>query len=161
MNNEDKVILISGCLVGIACRYDGMAKEVPEVLSALKGFHLIPFCPETLGGLVAPRPPAEIVGGDGAAVLDGMAKVLSRTGEDCTAAFIRGAVETLELVKEINPYCVLLKARSPSCGVGRIYDGTFSGKLIEGDGVTTALLRRHGVKVYTEEQILNNQKMFF
>lgn len=150
IDNKDKVMMISGCLMGVECRYDGRGKEAPGVLKMLEGYRLVPFCPEAAGGLRAPRPPAEIREGDGAAVLAGKARVLNREGRDCTAEFIRGAEAVLETAREVKPWLVVLKAKSPSCGVGLIYDGSFSGQLKAGDGVTAALLRAHGLQVCSE-----------
>ena len=141
------MILVSACLAGIPCRYDGQSKPDERIKEMVKRGEAKVFCPETLGGLKIPRVPSEIVGGDGDDVLDGQAKVLSRDGEDRTAHFIAGARATLELCRKHGVTEVWLKAKSPSCGVGRIYDGTFSGTLRPGDGVTAALLRRNGVKV--------------
>lgn len=147
---DQKVVMVSGCLLGFKCRFDGTARETPELQSALQGYRLVPFCPEVSGGLTAPRSPAEIQAGDGAAVLSGKARVMNQVGLDCTEEFIHGAETILELVKNQQPEFVVLKAKSPSCGVGEIYDGSFSGKLKDGDGVTTALLRDAGITVYSE-----------
>lgn len=112
----------------------------------------MPFCPEQLGGLPTPRPPAEIRGGDGGDVLDGRARVLNRDGADVTEQFIRGAQLTLQLAQAVRAEMVILKERSPSCGVDWIYDGTFTGTVVRGCGVTTALLRRNGLRVLSDEQ---------
>jgi uncharacterized protein YbbK (DUF523 family) len=157
---SEPTIMISSCLLGVECRYDGTGKAVPELRTILEGYRVVTVCPETLGGLTIPRPPAEIKGGAGLEVLAGTAGVFNREGRECTAEFIRGAEATLELVRRHQPKLVILKAKSPSCGVGAIYDGSFTGRLKPGDGVTTALLKQHGVKVYTEtaflEQLLQN-----
>jgi uncharacterized protein YbbK (DUF523 family) len=145
-----KKVMVSGCLLGIKCRFDGTSKEMSDLGAALQDYRIIPFCPEVSGGLKIPRSPAEIQNGDGAAVLSGKARVLNQAGEDCTDQFTKGAAAVLKLVKQHQPEFVILKAKSPSCGVGKIYDGSFSGKLRDGDGVTTALLRSAGVKVYSE-----------
>ncbi|HEX3048881.1 MAG TPA: DUF523 domain-containing protein [Bacillota bacterium] len=150
----EQTILISACLMGIECRYDGTGKAVPELQKILEGYQVVTVCPETLGGLVAPRPPAEIQGGAGPEVLAGTAGVFNREGRECTAEFIRGAEAVLQLVRQYQPLLVILKAKSPSCGVGAIYDGSFSGRLQPGDGVTAALLKRNGVKVYSETEFL-------
>lgn len=118
-----------------------------------EGEELIPVCPEQLGGLSTPRPPAEIVGGDGTDVLDGCASVITVEGEDKTREFLDGAHQTLEIAKSQNAAHAVLKSRSPSCGCGRIYNGTFTGELGDGEGVTAALLRRHGIQVMTEADI--------
>jgi uncharacterized protein YbbK (DUF523 family) len=153
MMDPNRVVFISACLLGINCRYDGTAKATPECLRILEGCQLVPFCPETFGGLNAPRSPAEIRGGDGAAVLAGTASVGNREGQEYTREFIRGAETVLALAFEVKPDLVVLKAKSPSCGVGWIYDGSFSGILREGDGVTTAMLRRNGFEVCTEMEL--------
>ena len=122
-------------------------------MEKFEGEELIPVCPEQLGGLSTPRPPAEIVGGDGVDVLDGCASVITVEGEDKTSEFLGGAHQTLEIAKSQNAAHAVLKSRSPSCGCGRIYDGSFTGELGDGDGVTAALLRRHGIRVMTEADI--------
>ena len=148
-----KRVLISACLLGVKCRHNGRDSKSEEVMERFGGGELIPVCPEQLGGLSTPRPPAEIVGGDGAAVLDGCASVITVDGEDKTLEFLSGAHQTLEIAKSHNAAHAVLKSNSPSCGCGRIYDGTFTGELGDGDGVTAALLRRHGIKVMTEADI--------
>ncbi len=109
----------------------------------LKTETLIPVCPEQLGGLPTPREPAEIREG----------RVITKSGKDVTENFKRGAEEVLKIAKMFGIKEAVLKQGSPSCGCGRIYDGTFSGKIVEGDGVTVALLKRHGIKVITEEDL--------
>ena len=140
-------ILISACLLGVNCRYDGGNSRDDNAIKHHQGNELIPVCPEEAGGLPTPRPAVEIVGGDGNDVLDGKAKVLTADGEDKTEEFLKGAKHALELAQSQGATSVLLKARSPSCGCGTIYDGTFSATLILGDGVTTALLKRNGIEV--------------
>ena len=140
-------VVISACLLGVRCRYDGGHSRNETAMNRKKTYQLIPVCPEESGGLPTPRPPAEIVGGDGDAVLDGTAKVMTANGTDVTAAYLKGAHHALQVAQSHGATHVILKARSPSCGCGSIYDGTFSGTLISGDGVTTALLKRHGIAV--------------
>ena len=140
-------VVISACLLGVRCRYDGGHSQNETVMNKKKTYQLIPVCPEESGGLLTPRPPAEIVGGDGDAVLDGTAKVMTANGTDVTAAYLKGAHHALQVAQSHGATHVILKAKSPSCGCGDIYDGTFSGTLISGDGVTTALLKRHGIAV--------------
>lgn len=135
--------LCSACLLGVRCRYDGKDALNKKVIMLLKTETLIPVCPEQLGGLPTPREPAEIRGG----------RVITRSGKDVTENFKRGAEETLKIAKLFGIKEAVLKQRSPSCGCGRIYDGTFSGKIIEGDGVTTTLLKKHGIMVVTEENL--------
>ena len=138
-------ILVSACLLGICCRYDGRGNPNDAVLSLLNrdDITLIPVCPEQLGGLSTPRIPSERRG----------ERVVNRAGEDVTSQFIRGAEEALRIAKLYGCQVAVLKERSPSCGCGRIYDGTFSRKLTDGDGVTAELLRREGIKVYGESQV--------
>lgn len=110
-------------------------------------------CPEDEGGLGTPRPPAEIVGGDGHDVIAGRARVVTRGGRDVTEEYLRGARLALERARTTGCKTAVLKARSPSCGKGCIYDGTFSRTTIAGDGVTTALLQANGIDVVTDEDI--------
>ena len=140
-------VIISACLLGVRCRYDGGDSRNETAINHKETYQLIPVCPEESGGLPTPRPPAEIVGGDGDAVLDGKASVMTADGIDVTEAFLKGAHHALQVAQSHNATHVILKARSPSCGCGDIYDGTFSGTLTSGDGVTTALLKRHGIIV--------------
>lgn len=135
-------VLISACLLGIRCRYDGQSKPL-GCLEALQRSHvLVPVCPEVLGGLPTPRVPAERQG----------ERVMTRDGRDVTDAYQQGAEEALRLARMAGCACALLKERSPSCGCGRIYDGSFTGALCEGDGVCAALLKGHGVKVLGESR---------
>lgn len=138
-------ILVSECLLGIRCKYSGGANPCLAVIQAVKaGRHrLIPVCPECLGGLAIPRQPSERVGD----------RVLSRTGEDVTAQYERGAQAALALAKLYGCTAAILKERSPSCGSGTIYDGSFSGRLTGGDGVTAALLRENGIAVCGESAL--------
>jgi uncharacterized protein YbbK (DUF523 family) len=116
----------------------------------LRRGEVLPVCPEQLGGLPTPRPPAEIVGGSGEDVLDGQARVITRDGQDVTDNYLRGALEVLRLAQLAGVDEAILKERSPSCASTEIYDGTFSGTLRPGCGVTTALLRRHGIRVVSD-----------
>ena len=137
-------ILVSECLLGIRCKYSGGANPCLAVIQAVKaGRHrLIPVCPECLGGLAIPRQPSERVGD----------RVLSRTGEDVTAQYERGAQAALALAKLYGCTAAILKERSPSCGSGIIHNGRFDGGLTPGDGVTAALLRANGIAVYGESE---------
>ncbi|MCC7570243.1 DUF523 domain-containing protein [Candidatus Micrarchaeota archaeon] len=135
--------LCSACLLGINCRYNGKTKPSKKVLELAKKEVLIPVCPEILGGLEIPRDPFEQKGD----------KVFSQDGEDFTKQFEIGAEKVLEIAKKYNIKEAILKQRSPSCGCGQIYDGTFSGKVIEGDGVTTKLLKKNKIKIITEEEL--------
>lgn len=143
------MVAVSWCLCGKKCRYDGTAKPDEQAM-ALAAEGALCICPEVLGGLPIPREPAEIVGGDGKDVLDGRAKVISVSGKDVTAEYIAGAEEALRLCREKGVTLALLKANSPSCGCGCIYDGSFTGSKKSGDGVTAALFKRHGIAVKTE-----------
>ncbi len=128
--------LVSSCLVGLVTRYDGQPKRNEECLHFLEDKIWLPVCPEQLGGLATPRPPAEIVGGTGADVLDGNAQVVTRCGTDVSGQFLAGAKQVLTLAKQQNICGVCLKSRSPSCGVNSL------------QGVTAALLARHGFSLY-------------
>lgn len=147
------MILVSTCLLGIKCRYDGGAKRLDKLLELAAKGEVLPVCPEQLGGLATPRNPSEINMGTGADVLDGKCRVLESTRSDVTDYFLRGARETLKLAKACGVKKAVLKARSPSCGCGKIYDGSFSGSLINGNGVTAELLLRNGIEVVTEESL--------
>ncbi len=144
-------VIVSACLAGLPCRYDGRACPHAGVLELVRAGRALPVCPEQLGGLPTPRPRAEVMGGDGEDVLDGRARVADERGVDVTDAFVRGAEAVAALALAAGARRAVLKARSPSCGVGALYDGTFSGRLRSGDGVTAAVLRRLGVRVDTEE----------
>lgn len=147
------MIIISACLCGIDTRYDGKNNLNKNAVRLLEEGKAIIVCPEQLGGLSTPRPPHEIVGGAGAEVLDRKAKVISIEGRDGTEQFIKGAEATLEIARKVNADIAILKAKSPSCGKGKIYDGSFSGIKKDGNGVTSELLIRNGIKVYTEEEL--------
>ena len=138
-------ILISGCLLGLSCRYDGKSKGLgSEMIEKLSSKHnLIPACPEQLGGLPTPRNPSERIG-------EG---VFMDNGTDVTEQYRRGAEQALHLAKMFGCEAAILKERSPSCGCGEIYDGTFSGTLTPGDGVTAELFKANGIPVYGESGI--------
>ena len=136
-------LLISACLLGCACRYDGASKPQPWVQELASKHTLVPVCPEQMGGLPTPRTPSERIGDT----------VMMQTGTDVTAQYRKGAEEALGLYRLFDCDGAILKARSPSCGLGRIYDGTFSGNLTARDGVTADLLKAHGIPVWTEEQV--------
>lgn len=136
-------LLISACFLGINCRYDGKSIKLDCLDQLKEKYNLIPLCPEVLGGLNTPRKPAERK----------YNKVINSIGQDVTDFFVRGANEALKLAKLNNCRYALLKERSPSCGYGKIYDGTFSGNLIDGNGVTAELLAENGITVLGESQI--------
>lgn len=149
-------ILISACLLGMPCRYDGGSKPLPHLVDLINQNQiLIPICPEVQGGLAIPRLPAEIIGGDGTMVLQGKARVVNQKGADYTEGFLNGAKAVLRMANDLNPKLIILKSKSPSCGSGEIYDGSFSGRLRHGDGVTAALLKQAGFEVCTELDYLN------
>lgn len=143
--------VISACLVGCHCRYDGHTQKVDQFSQMVERGEAVFVCPEQLGGLSTPRPPAQIVGGTGEDVLDGNAKVITDGGVDVTDQFIKGAQESLRMAQLVGAKVAVLKERSPSCGSSLIYDGSFTGGKIPGHGVTAALMERHGIKVFSEE----------
>ena len=136
-------LLISACLLGVGCRYDGGKVKKTDADQLMEKYELIPVCPEIYGGLPTPRVPSERVGD----------RVLMKDGRDVTENFIRGMEHTLMLADALGARLALLKAKSPSCGKGKIYDGSFSGTLTEGDGYTVEHLKRAGIEVYTEDEI--------
>lgn len=147
-------ILVSRCLLGELVRYDGGTHgPFAQLEEWRRQGRLVAVCPEVAGGLPTPRPPAEIPGGQGARVLDGECRVVMIDGEDVSAAFLVGARTTLQLVETHGIRLAVLKARSPSCGNRENYDGSFGGRRVPGEGVTAALLRRHGVQVFSEEEL--------
>ena len=135
-------LLVSACLLGARCRYDGSCAAHPLAGRLAERHQLVPVCPEQLGGLPTPRPPAERRG----------ERVVTQSGEDVTERYRRGAEETLRLCRMLDCEAAVLKERSPSCGAGAVYDGTFSGVLASGDGVTAALLREHGIEIIKGSQ---------
>jgi uncharacterized protein YbbK (DUF523 family) len=135
--------IVSACLAGIKCRYDGTAKPNKKVIDLIKKGKAIPICPEQLGGLSTPRIPAETKNG----------RIVRKDGKDITAYFIKGAKEALKIAKMAGCKEAILKSKSPSCGVDYIYDGSFSGKLKKGDGIFTKLLKRNKIKCITAEEI--------
>jgi uncharacterized protein YbbK (DUF523 family) len=147
------MIIVSACLCGINCKYNGGNNINEKVVELLKSGKALPLCPEQLGGMSTPRPPHEISKGNGEDVLNGTAKVIDKMGTDNSKAFIRGAEETLKAALQCGAKIAILKSKSPSCGLEMIYDGTFTGTLKEGNGVTCEILMRNGIKVFTEEDI--------
>jgi uncharacterized protein YbbK (DUF523 family) len=148
--------LCSACLLGIKCRYDGkdnLEKASPALLDEYKNGNLIPICPEQLGGLHTPRSGARISSGDGNDVLDGKSRLLADNCQDMTQQYIKGAYEALKIAQELKIEEAILNQESPSCGCGYIQGGLKQRTLIEGDGVTTALLKRNGIKVISEEDL--------
>jgi len=147
-------ILVSRCLLGHRVRYDGGASGPFDLLEQwIEEGRVVPLCPEVAGGLPTPRAAAEIPGGQGGEVLDGTAAVLTTDDEDVSAQFLEGARQALELVQKHGIRVAVLKANSPSCGNLLTYDGTFRGVKVSGEGVTAALLKRHGVRVFSELEL--------
>ena len=136
-------VLVSACLLGARCRYDGASKPLPGLERLLSVIDPVPVCPEQLGGLPTPRTPAERCGD----------RVVTRDGTDVTTQYERGAQEALRLAQLTGCMLALLKEKSPSCGCGRIYDGTHTGTLTGGNGVTAELLLQNGVRVFGETQL--------
>lgn len=135
--------IVSACLCGINCKYNGGNNFNPKLYKEMMEGKLFPVCPEVLGGLGTPRIPCEIKGG----------RVINREGHDVTESFIEGARKTLEIARMMGAKKAILKQRSPSCGSGMIYDGSFSGKVIEGYGITARMLKENGIDVVSEEEV--------
>ena len=138
-----KSILVSACLLGINCKYSGGNNRCAAVEALREQYILVPVCPEQLGGLPTPRPPAERQG----------SAVVNREGIDVTAQYRKGAAEALRIAELFGCEAAILKSRSPSCGCGEIYDGTFSGALTPGDGITAELFKAAGIPVYGESRV--------
>ncbi len=152
MNGEKENILVSACLLGINCRYDGGNGLREDLVALLEKYNFIPVCPEQLGGLKTPREPAEQVGSSETGSLQKI-RVVDRSGKDVTDCFVKGAKETLKLARLYGCNRAILKERSPSCGHGYIYDGTFSGTKVPGSGVAARLLEENGILVSGETSI--------
>ncbi|MFJ7738920.1 DUF523 domain-containing protein [Lysinibacillus sp. NPDC097287] len=152
------MMLVSSCLAGLEVRYNGTHSLNNTIRKLVEENKAITICPELLGGFSTPREPAEIVGGDGNDVLDGKARVVEKSGKDVTELYIKGAHATLEKAEKINATIVILKESSPSCGSLMIYNGEFQGKKIVGNGVTSALLKRNGLQLLSEERYIGNKK---
>ena len=136
-------VMVSACLLGENCKYNGGNNKNEKLLTLLSGHEIIPICPEVFGGLPVPRVPAEIRDG----------KVINRNGEDVSDAFRTGAQRTLEIAQQMKPDMIILQSRSPSCGVKEVYDGTFSGTLVPGQGVFAALAQQAGFRVADIEEV--------
>lgn len=139
--------VVSACLMGDNCKYNGGNNYSEEVINYLKDKEYVKICPECLGGLSTPRVPSEICGD----------KVINKDGIDVTYEYNKGSLESLKIAKDFKADIAILKSNSPSCGCGMIYDGTFSKKLINGDGVTTKLFKEHGIKVISSDNIINTK----
>lgn len=141
------MILVSSCLAGINCKYNGGNNYNEKVFNLVKEGKAIPVCAEQLGGLTTPRIASEIK------YIDGKRYVINKDGEDVTEQFEKGANEILDLAKKLNITKAILKAKSPSCGKGKIYNGEFNGGLIDGNGILADLLQKNGIEVITENEI--------
>lgn len=155
MESKPVRILISACLMGKPVRYNGTALAVgDEIVQRWQDEgRLVLVCPELAAGMPVPRPPAEIQQGNGEAVLQGQARVIEQWGNDVSREFLQGAYHALEMAKKHQCQVAILTEGSPSCGSSYIYDGHFSGTQRTGQGVTTALLRRHGITVFSHHQL--------
>ena len=138
-----EIILVSACLLGVNCKYNGKNNKNDKVLDYIKDKYVIPICPEVFSGLTTPRTPSEIRDD----------KVINKDKIDVTKYFEVGALKTLEIAKTLNIKKAILKQKSPSCGCGKIYDGTFSGNIINGDGITTKILKENNIDVISEEDL--------
>ena len=138
-------ILVSACLLGVSCRYDGKSKPNENVIALKDRYNIIPVCPEIMGGLPTPRTASEIQG----------CQVVMGDGTNVTKEYRKGAEEVLKLCRLFGCKRAVLKEKSPSCGCGKVYDGTFSGKLIDGNGITAKLLMENGIEVFGETGIMN------
>lgn len=148
MKERQPRYLISACLTGQCCRYDGGAFDLPRLARLAEEGIALPFCPECAGGLPTPRPPCEIQGD----------KVLTATGKNCTAEYRRGAELALALCRKKGITAAILKENSPSCGSTHIYDGSHTGKRISGQGIAAALLAANGITLYTEKKLPDDVK---
>ena len=142
-NGNKEKLLISACLLGEPCRYDGKSKELEGWRALEERYELVPVCPEQLGGLPTPRDPSEICGG----------RVITRAGADVTMEYTRGAQSALTAAAKHGCRRALLKEKSPSCGSGLIHNGLFDGGLCAGDGITARLLKENGIEIFGESQL--------
>jgi len=147
MSTEPKTV-VSACLAGDRCKYNGGDNLVPEIRTMVENGSAVKICPETLGGLPIPRVPSEIV-----VRPDGSRRVVDQNGKDVTEYFEKGAERSLEIVQEVGANTATLKQRSPSCGCGQIYDGSFSKKIVAGNGITTELFIINGISIISEDDI--------
>ena len=141
------MILVSACLVGINCKYSGGNNYNQKIFDLVKEGKAIPICPEQLGGLNTPRKPVELK------VINDKRYAIDNEGNDLTENFERGALEVLNLAKNLNINKAILQPRSPSCGVNKIYSGIFDNKLVDGNGILTELLKQNGIDVLTPNEI--------
>lgn len=157
--------LISACLCGVNCKYSGENNLNEDCLILLEQDEAILICPEQLGGLTTPRNPAEIVGDAKSIITKGIGKVSTKEGKDFTEALLRGGKETIKIAKASGTLAAILKEGSPSCGCNYIYDGTFTGEKIEGEGITCAMLKEAGIEVISDEdyskRVSESKKLIF
>ncbi|ACD52741.1 DUF523 domain-containing protein [Clostridium botulinum] len=153
--------IISACLCGVNCKYSGENNLNEKCAELFRKGKAILVCPEQLGGLSTPRTPVELKN-SAEDILDGHGVAITKDGLDVTNQFIKGAYETLKIAKEVNATKAILKEKSPSCGVNKIYDGSFQGNKIDGMGLTAYLLQKEGIEVFSEEDIEpNNEKLIY
>jgi len=153
--------IISACLCGVNCRYDGKNNTNERCLKLFKEGKAVLVCPEQLGGLQTPRDPVEL-NSSASQVIDGEGKAISNKGEDVTKQFLDGAYETLKIARMLGSNKAILKEGSPSCGSNFVYDGTFTGNKIEGKGITAYLLEKEGMTVFSDEDLeVNNNKLVY
>ena len=150
--------IVSACLVGINCRWNGKGESIPGLVKEFQQGKLLPICPEQLGGLSTPRSPAGVLNASGDDVLSGKTVVVNKEGEDVTEQFLKGANEVLRIAKRLGIKGAVLKRTSPCCGVGKVWrmsrkNGRFSNRLVNGDGVLTALLKKNGIQVTSEKDL--------
>lgn len=155
-----KKVLVSACLLGERVRYDGRSLPVSDAILKdwIRDGRPVAVCPEVMAGMDVPRPPAELIKGDGGDVLDGNATVADRSGNDLTADFLSGAQKALALCRQYGIDVAVLSEASPSCGSATVHDGSFTGRKIAGMGVTTALLRKHGIRVFSQHELMDADK---
>lgn len=143
------MFLVSACLLGVNCKYNGKNNKNDKVIEFLKDKKFIMVCPEELGGLSTPRIPCEIV----SEKINNNIEIINKEGKNLTENFLKGANEVLQIAKNNNIKKAILKSKSPSCGKGLIYDGSFTSRLIKGDGITTRLLKKNKINIFTEDEI--------
>lgn len=142
-------IAVSACLLGYNCKYNGGNNYNQNIINLEERFEIVPICPECFGGLTTPRSPSEIV------KINNEIKVISKEGNDVTLNFIEGAKIAYNIIEKENIKYAVLKSNSPSCGLGKIYDGTFSGKIVDGDGISAKLFKEQGIILFTENDDIN------
>ncbi|MFO8057276.1 MAG: DUF523 domain-containing protein [bacterium] len=150
MGEKEPVVLVSACLLGVACRYNGTSKRHEKVIEYVKDKRFVPVCPESLSGLPVPRLPAEFDRGDGTTLRSGKNRLFMRDGRDVTRPFLRGSSEAMKIARLAGATKAVLKDRSPSCGVYEVYN---HGSIVKGVGCFTALLILDGIGVLSEKEV--------